>query len=128
MSSTIFFAQNGGLNPSSSNYVAVKEALIGAFENPTDPDDNIRRFMNSNLNPDHLLESLRKMDCAIQESEFNEKAKFGLLRNSLTILPNISQFVIICGAKKYKHLSKLVKAFYSDRRMFPKGLDPEQDS
>lgn len=64
-----------------SDFLTVKKALINEFEEKEGPKETILKVIVATIDPFNLASSMQYMDPLFTRAEFNEKAKFGLLRN-----------------------------------------------
>ena len=96
----------------------VKDALMEHFKPQLQPDDHICQGMAAKLKNEDLLGSLREMDRLYEKANFNEEAKFGLLRSAVMEHLDLAQFAIYRGSTSFRDLKKSIKDFWNGRMAF----------
>ena len=112
------FTKDGNLVEDAKEYSVVKAALIEHFKPQVQPDDIIRQAMGAELKNEDLLGSLREMDRLYEKANFNEEAKFGLLRSAVMEHLDLAQFAIYRGSTSYGDLKNSIKDFWNGRMAF----------
>lgn len=74
-----------------------------------EPKEIICEAMVSTFDPSHLVSSMKAMDNLFDNADFNDKAKFGLLRNSVMKVPELSSFAIYRSPSSYDEVQKVIK-------------------
>lgn len=70
------------------------------------------------IHPDDVPGYLRSMEIAFEKAQFNDKAKFGLLRDALKSIPKLLQLMIYRGASTYEELKNTVLDYENGRLVF----------
>ena len=106
------FAEAGTLKYTARNYENVKQVFIEKFAKPTNILDEIHQALDSTIDPSELMASMEQIDRLFEKAKFDERAKFGLLRQKLAPYSEILAFVVFRGARSYSALKNLLKEYY----------------
>ncbi len=95
------FSAKNALLPAAKDYEEVKRQLLEHFGKPSDLQDDIRSAVEAKLDPGDLRGSMKQIERLYQMAEFNDEAKFGMLRQAVTYHRQLSQFCTLRGVQTY---------------------------
>ena len=112
------FTRDRNFVEEAKEYSGVTAALIEHFKPQVQPDDIICQSMAAVWKNEDLVGSLLELDRLYVKLNFNEEAKFGLLRSAVMEHLDLAQFAIYRGSKIYGDLKKSIKDFWNGRMAF----------
>lgn len=112
------FTKDGDLASEGYDFKMVKEAIIEMFEVQEEPEELIRKAMVFTFDPENLTSSIQAMQSLFSKTKFNERAKFGLLRNSAMKVKELSVFTIYRSPKTYGDRKTVIRDYKSCTKAF----------
>lgn len=112
------YAENSEFSATAKNYVEVKKTFIDRFGKTEAPEEIIQRAISSSLDSDDFRSSLHGMDTIFKKAEFDDKAKFGLLRRSVVEHQDLSRYVMFRNPLDYESLKASIFSFTSAKETF----------
>lgn len=104
-----------------------KKGFILEFEEEEDRQEVIHNAMVYTLVPSNFGNSMSKMDALFSKVDFNEKAKFWLLRLNVMKVLALCSLTTYCATTTYRKLKKVVKDLKSDTKAFRSAKAFPQD-
>lgn len=84
----------------------MRNALLEEFGGLEEPKDIIHAATAARVHPDGLLNSLRRMEPLFEKTDFNQEAKFGVLRNAAMLIPELSQLAVYRECNRHRNLEE----------------------
>lgn len=98
------FAPESEPNEDGLSYKTVKDTLIKHFDQQENPQKLILSAVLVSLVPLNLSTSLRAIHGMLRRAEFNDSAKFGLLRQAVIEFTDLARFAMYPGDEAYEGL------------------------